>query len=152
MLPEFERSAENAFGWLTAQTNYTIESERGYKSIKKDKNSTFVFKTTGADVSIFLLNDFRNDSTTQTEITSAFFAPFRNQKLTKIINFKTGILIYKNIKKLQQGNSTILRPLHVFALFSSVANYCSFAVFLTLEILISFMTQLILGCQNFGTS
>jgi len=93
VLPDAERSAENAFDWLTSQTDYTMEPERGYESIKGD--STFVFKTSGADVSIVLLNDFRSDSTKQTEITSAFFAPFKNQTLSKIINFNTGIFIKK---------------------------------------------------------
>ena len=54
-----------------------------------------MFKTTGADVSIILLNDFRKPN--QIKITSALFPPFRNQKLTKMINFITGIFSKFNI-------------------------------------------------------
>ena len=53
------------------------------------KNDVIVFKASGAVVSIILLSDFRRPK--QTEITSAFFVPSMDQKLTKIINFETGI-------------------------------------------------------------
>jgi len=115
---DYRRAAQNAFDWLTGHTNYTVESERGYNSIKKDTDSTFVFKTNGADVSVILLNDFRNDSTMQAEITGAFFAPFRNQTLTKILNFKTGIFIKKSINNLNFGTISC-----DFSLVSSITNY-----------------------------
>ena len=51
-----------------------------------------MFKTTGADISIIFQNDFQTPE--KMEITSAFFAPFNNQKLTKMINFETGIFSY----------------------------------------------------------
>ena len=51
-----------------------------------------MFNTVGADVSIILLNDFIIPN--KSEITSAFFAPFENQNLTKTINYKTGNGIY----------------------------------------------------------
>ena len=81
--------SENNFEWLnqwSSQENKTIESERSYI---KSGGSTFVFKTTGADVSIILQNDFRKPQ--KMEVTSAFFAPLHNQKFTQIINFETGI-------------------------------------------------------------
>ena len=49
-----------------------------------------MFKTAGADVSIILQNDFRKPKIM--EITSAFFAPLNNEKISKTINFETGIL------------------------------------------------------------
>jgi len=79
----------NNFEWLNQwliQKNKTIEPERNYN---QSGGSTFVFKTNGADVSIILLNYFRKPK--KMKITSAFFVPFRNQKLTKTVNFETGI-------------------------------------------------------------
>ena len=83
------------FEWLTSQTNYTIEyvDDRSYRSITDDtKSSTFVFKTNGADVSIIFRHEFVQPQ--KVNITSAFFAPFDNQKVTKTINFETGIVFY----------------------------------------------------------
>ena len=86
----------NNFEWLTSQRNYRIEVKKSYMSTKKDtksKVSTLVFKTSGADASIILVNDFIQAK--KNEITTAFFVPFTNQnkkinKLAKILNFKTG--------------------------------------------------------------
>ena len=81
---------ENNFEWLNqwlSQNNKTIEPERSYNN---SDGSNFVFRTTGADVSIIVQNDFRKPK--KIEIKSAFFAPLNNQKLTKTINFETGIL------------------------------------------------------------
>ena len=80
------------FEWLTSQTNYTIEKDRSYRSITDDtksNGSTFVFKTNGADISIILRHDFIKPQ--KMNITSAFFAPFGDKKLTKTVNLKTGI-------------------------------------------------------------
>jgi len=85
-------SAETNFKWLR---NYTIEPERSYRTIKKDTNTTFVFKTTGAVFSIILLNELRKP--TQMEITSALFVPCKEQKLTKIMNLETGTCFEKRI-------------------------------------------------------
>ena len=82
--------SENNFEWLKqwlSQTNKTIEPKRNYN---QSHGSTFVFKTNGADASIILQNDFRKPQ--KMNITSAFFAPFGNQKLTITLNFETGIL------------------------------------------------------------
>jgi len=83
-------NTENNFEWLKQwlrQTNKTIEPERSYN---ESSGSTFAFKTNGADISIILLNDFRKPK--KMEITSAFFVPFGYQKLTKTVNFETGII------------------------------------------------------------
>jgi len=79
----------NNFEWLKNQTNYTTHEERSYKSIKDDKQSTFVFKTNGADISIILRHDFIKPQ--KMHITSVLFVPYETQKLTKSINFETGI-------------------------------------------------------------
>jgi len=79
---------DNNLEWLDpwlSQHGKTIEPERSYN---KSDGSIFVFKTNGADVSIILQNDFRTPE--KMEITSALFVS-NNQKLTKTINFETGI-------------------------------------------------------------
>jgi len=82
----------NDFNWLTSQTNYIIKKDRNYRSITDDtkpNGSTFVFKTNEADISIILRHAFIKPQ--QMNITSAFVAPFWSKKLTKTINFETGI-------------------------------------------------------------
>jgi len=86
--------ASDNFEWLTSQTNYTIKTDRSYRSIKDVTKSTFVFKTNGADISIIFRHDFIKPR--KMNITSAFFAPFKTQKLTKrinLINNETGIFL-----------------------------------------------------------
>jgi len=82
-LDPIKKNGVNAFNidfdWLA---NYEI-TERGYNSIKYEE-STFVFKTNGADVSIILRQYFSKPQ--ETKIMYAFFVPSKTQKLTKTIN------------------------------------------------------------------
>jgi len=73
---------DNNFEWLPSQLTDKIEPQRSYN---EPDRSTFVFKTNGADVTMILRNDFRKSK--KMEINSAFFAPFKHQKLTKTLNF-----------------------------------------------------------------
>jgi len=80
---------DNNFEWLKkwlSQNNKIIEPERSYNQAN---GSTFVFKTNGTDISVILRHDFIKPQ--KMNITSAFFAPFGDKKLTKTLNLKTGI-------------------------------------------------------------
>jgi len=82
--------SENNFEWLNqwlSHENKNIEPERSYNK----SNASFVFKTNGADVSMIFRHEFRKLK--KMEISSAFFAPFGNQKLTITVNFQTDIVL-----------------------------------------------------------
>jgi len=82
---------KNNFQWLThwlSHNNKTIEPERSYKA-DQSGGPIFVLKTNGAHISVILQHDFIKPQ--KMNITSAFFAPFGDKKLTKTVNLKTGI-------------------------------------------------------------
>ena len=64
-------------------------SYRSIKDTTKSNGSTFVFKTNGVIISIILRQDFIKPQTVNA--TLAFLAPLGDQKVTKTINFTTGI-------------------------------------------------------------